>query len=197
MGTIRFPINNMKAPRKPTTSRMARPKKTVSSQEFYPREEESHDDHEYSAPKPAPAPVKPATPATSSSDLYTPSTPTSAAAFAAAAAAAAAAASASSTPATAASAPVSEGEYAPTGGLVMHLSEMQGISITELSTMAMSYNVENPSSLRKNELICEILKKVADQNGTIHGEGVLEILSDGYGFLRSGRYNYRPCPEDI
>ncbi len=191
----------MKAPRKPSTSRMSRPKKTTSSQEFYPRDEEHHDeDQEFSQPKPKPAaaPVKPAMPATSSSDLYTPTAPTSTAAFAAAAAAAAAASSALASAPAAASIPNTEGEEVmPSGGLVMDLSEMQGISITELSTMAMSYNVENPSSLRKNELICEILKKVADQNGTIHGEGVLEILSDGYGFLRSWRYNYLPCPEDI
>lgn len=183
----------MKAPRKVVTSRMSRIKKTSDESENIPETRPVE--------KTESAPVKPAI--SSSSDLYTPSRPTAASLAAAAAAPIAAPVSAPFpvAPTPAASAPVSSSnadpEYVPSGGPVMHLSKMQEISITELNKMAMEYNVENTSSLRKNELICEILKKVADQNGTIHGEGVLEILSDGYGFLRSWRYNYLPCPEDI
>lgn len=173
----------MKAPRKTTPTRMARSKK-----ETLPLEEQEApviEKGEKPEPAPAAAPSK-----TSFSDLYTPSRPT------------AASASASSPVAPAPAAPAAsqsnaEPEYVPSNGPVMHLSKMQEMATTELNKMAMDYNVENTSSLRKNELISEILKKVADQNGTIHGEGVLEILSDGYGFLRSWRFNYLPCPEDI
>ncbi len=63
--------------------------------------------------------------------------------------------------------------------------------------MAADYVIENANLLKKHELICEILKRNADRNGTMNGDGVLEILPDGYGFLRSACYNYLPCPEDI
>jgi transcription termination factor Rho len=57
--------------------------------------------------------------------------------------------------------------------------------------------VETVATLKKYELIFEILKKNAERNGLMFGEGVLEILPDGFGFLRSPAYNYLPCPEDI
>ncbi len=92
----------------------------------------------------------------------------------------------------------SEGsDYSAATGPSLHLGDVQRLPIPELNAMAVEYGVENTGTLRKNELICEILKRVADRNGTIHGEGVLEILHDGYGFLRSGRYNYLPYAEDI
>jgi len=77
------------------------------------------------------------------------------------------------------------------------LSELQAKTIIDLNKMAADYVIENANLLKKHELICEILKRNADRNGTMNGDGVLEILPDGYGFLRSACYNYLPCPEDI
>ncbi|HHS50842.1 MAG TPA: transcription termination factor Rho [candidate division Zixibacteria bacterium] len=63
--------------------------------------------------------------------------------------------------------------------------------------MAEHVGVETPSSLRKQEIIFQYLEKVVSYNGNIHGSGVLEVLPDGYGFLRSPDYNYLPGPDDI
>ncbi len=82
-------------------------------------------------------------------------------------------------------------------GQVMHLSELQQKSVPELHAMADSYGLIDLGALRKHELIFEVLKVNAHLNGTIFGKGVLEILPDGFGFLRSPYYNYLPCPEDI
>ncbi|MBN1675982.1 MAG: transcription termination factor Rho [Kiritimatiellae bacterium] len=79
----------------------------------------------------------------------------------------------------------------------MHLSEMQQKSVPELHAMADGFGLHDLGALRKHELIFEILKANAQFGGTIFGEGVLEILPDGFGFLRSPYYNYLPCPEDI
>ncbi|WP_027369646.1 transcription termination factor Rho [Desulfovermiculus halophilus] len=79
----------------------------------------------------------------------------------------------------------------------MNLSEMKKRSMNELMQLAAEYEVENPSSLRKQELIFAILQACSSQNGNIYGEGVLEILPDGFGFLRSPMYNYMPGPDDI
>ncbi len=80
---------------------------------------------------------------------------------------------------------------------VMNLSEMKKKTMDELMKLAAQYNVENPSSLRKQELIFAILQSYAMKHGNIYGEGVLEILPDGFGFLRSPLYNYMPGPDDI
>ncbi len=80
---------------------------------------------------------------------------------------------------------------------IMNLSEMKKRSMNELMQLAAEYEVENPSSLRKQELIFAILQACSSQNGNIYGEGVLEILPDGFGFLRSPMYNYMPGPDDI
>jgi len=80
---------------------------------------------------------------------------------------------------------------------VMNLSEMKKKSMDELMKLASQYNVENPSSLRKQELIFAILQAYSQKYGNIYGEGVLEILPDGFGFLRSPLYNYMPGPDDI
>jgi transcription termination factor Rho len=69
--------------------------------------------------------------------------------------------------------------------------------MNELMQLAAEYEVENPSNLRKQELIFAILQACSSQNGNIYGEGVLEILPDGFGFLRSPMYNYMPGPDDI
>ncbi|MFW5819287.1 MAG: transcription termination factor Rho [Desulfovermiculus sp.] len=79
----------------------------------------------------------------------------------------------------------------------MNLSEMKKRSMNELMQLAAEYEVENPSNLRKQELIFAILQACSSQNGNIYGEGVLEILPDGFGFLRSPMYNYMPGPDDI
>ncbi len=80
---------------------------------------------------------------------------------------------------------------------VMNLSEMKKKSMDELMKLAAQFNVENPSSLRKQELIFAILQEYSQKYGNIYGEGVLEILPDGFGFLRSPLYNYMPGPDDI
>lgn len=80
---------------------------------------------------------------------------------------------------------------------IMNLSEMKKRSMNELMQLAAEYEVENPSNLRKQELIFAILQACSSQNGNIYGEGVLEILPDGFGFLRSPMYNYMPGPDDI
>ena len=79
----------------------------------------------------------------------------------------------------------------------MNLSELKKKSMSELMQLAKDYKVENPSSLRKQELIFSLLQSCSSQNGHIYGEGVLEILPDGFGFLRSPMYNYIPGPDDI
>ncbi len=79
----------------------------------------------------------------------------------------------------------------------MDLEELKQKKIDELITMADKAGVENPNSLRRQEIIFKILEGVVAENGTIHASGVLEVLPDGYGFLRSPDYNYLPGPDDI
>ncbi len=79
----------------------------------------------------------------------------------------------------------------------MNLSELKTRSMPALMELAAQFNVENPSNMRKQELIFSILQACASQNGSIYGEGVLEILPDGFGFLRSPMYSYMPGPDDI
>jgi transcription termination factor Rho len=79
----------------------------------------------------------------------------------------------------------------------MNLSELKKKSMSELMQLAGEYDIENPSNLRKQELIFALLQSCASQNGSIYGEGVLEILPDGFGFLRSPMYSYMPGPDDI
>jgi transcription termination factor Rho len=79
----------------------------------------------------------------------------------------------------------------------MNLSELKKKSMSELMQLATEYDIENPSNLRKQELIFALLQACASQNGSIYGEGVLEILPDGFGFLRSPMYSYMPGPDDI
>ena len=79
----------------------------------------------------------------------------------------------------------------------MNLSELKVKSMTELMTLADEFNVENASSMRKQELIFALLQNCSSQNGAIYGDGVLEILPDGFGFLRSPLCSYMPGPDDI
>ncbi|MFM8314778.1 MAG: Rho termination factor N-terminal domain-containing protein, partial [Deltaproteobacteria bacterium] len=79
----------------------------------------------------------------------------------------------------------------------MHLKELKEKPISELTELAKSLGVESPGGLRRQELIFGILQAQTEQNGSIYGEGVLETLPDGFGFLRAPDYNYLPGPDDI
>jgi len=84
-----------------------------------------------------------------------------------------------------------------TEGGGMNLAELKEKSIAELNDLAHNLSIEGASNLRKQELIFAILQAQSDKDGVISGEGVLEILPDGFGFLRSPDYNYLPGPDDI
>ncbi len=79
----------------------------------------------------------------------------------------------------------------------MNLRDLKRKPISDLTSMARDYNIEGASGMRKQELIFALLQAQAAQNGVISGEGVLEILPDGFGFLRAPDYNYLPGPDDI
>ena len=79
----------------------------------------------------------------------------------------------------------------------MNLSELKEKTITELNAIAKDLNVQGFSGLRKQELIFKILQGQAEKDGLIFAEGVLEVLPDGFGFLRAPDYNYLPGPDDI
>jgi transcription termination factor Rho len=79
----------------------------------------------------------------------------------------------------------------------MNLAELKEKSIDELNSLANNLSIEGASNLRKQELIFAILQAQSEKDGVISGEGVLEILPDGFGFLRSPDYNYLPGPDDI
>jgi len=79
----------------------------------------------------------------------------------------------------------------------LDLGELKAKTITELYSLAKEMKLEGTSGLKKQDLIFEILKGQTEQKGLIFASGVLEILSDGYGFLRSPNYNYLPGPDDI
>ena len=79
----------------------------------------------------------------------------------------------------------------------MNLKELKEKKISELTRMARDLNVEGASGMRKQDLIFAILQAQAEKEGLIYGEGVLEILPDGFGFLRAPDYNYLPGPDDI
>jgi transcription termination factor Rho len=79
----------------------------------------------------------------------------------------------------------------------MDLNDLKNKSIADLAEISREMNIENASGLRKQELIFEIVKAKTVQNGQVFGSGVLEILQEGYGFLRSPNYSYLPGPDDI
>ncbi len=85
---------------------------------------------------------------------------------------------------------------APREGL-MNLAELTERTISELITIARSVGLVGASALRKQDLIFKILEAQAEKNGLIFAEGVLEVLPDGFGFLRAPNYNYLPGPDDI
>jgi transcription termination factor Rho len=79
----------------------------------------------------------------------------------------------------------------------MHLAELKAKSPADLLAYAESLSIENASNLRKQDMMFAILKNLADNDQPIFGDGVLEILPDGFGFLRSPQANYLPGPDDI
>ena len=79
----------------------------------------------------------------------------------------------------------------------LNLTELKQKKMSDLMDLAVKFKVENPSGMRKQELIFALLQGCAAQNGQIYGEGVLEVLPDGFGFLRSPTYSYMPGPDDI
>ena len=79
----------------------------------------------------------------------------------------------------------------------MDIADLKGKTIPELVSVANTLKIEGSSSLRKQELIFKILEAQTQQNGLIFAEGVLQVLPEGYGFLRSPDYNYLPGPDDI
>lgn len=85
----------------------------------------------------------------------------------------------------------------PNGAKMMDARELNKLSVAELTKLAVNYNLEDISGLRKQELIGRIVAIQAKQNGSVYGGGVLEILPDGFGFLRSEENNYLAGGEDI
>jgi len=79
----------------------------------------------------------------------------------------------------------------------MNLVELKGKNISELIDVAKTFKIDGATSMRKQDLIFSILQAQTEQNGVIYGEGVLEILPDGFGFLRSPDSNYLPGPDDM
>ncbi|TCH99021.1 transcription termination factor Rho [Roseococcus sp. SYP-B2431] len=79
----------------------------------------------------------------------------------------------------------------------MHLSELKAKSPPDLLAFAEELGVENASTLRKQDIMFAVLKTLADNDQAIYGEGTLEILSDGFGYLRSPQANFLPGPDDI
>ncbi len=79
----------------------------------------------------------------------------------------------------------------------LHITDLQKLSVNELHDIARSEGLTEYTSLKKQDLIFNIVKARITKTGMMYGEGVLEILPDGFGFLRSPDYNYLPCPDDI
>ena len=78
-----------------------------------------------------------------------------------------------------------------------HISELQHMTMPQLLKIAKDEGLVEYTGLKKQDLIFRIIKERAKQNGLMFGEGTLEVLPDGFGFLRSPDYNYLPCPDDI
>ncbi|MEW6161553.1 MAG: transcription termination factor Rho, partial [Verrucomicrobiota bacterium] len=85
----------------------------------------------------------------------------------------------------------------PIGATTINISQLQAMSMADLNQMAKEMGIENFGTMKKHEVIFQILQKNAERSGILFAEGVLEILPEGFGFLRSQSFNYLPCPEDI
>jgi len=105
-------------------------------------------------------------------------------------------------PSAPADAPVTETQEPPKApprrqGEGLNISELKDMSIQKLTQVAKDLTVAGATGMRKQELIFQILKAQTEQSGFIFSEGVLEVLPDGFGFLRAPDYNYLPGPDDI
>ncbi len=80
---------------------------------------------------------------------------------------------------------------------IMDISELQSLRVKDLTKLAQELDVSDYSGLRKHDLIMKILESQAQKQGNVYARGVLEIMPDGYGFLRSPDFNYLPGPDDI
>ncbi len=79
----------------------------------------------------------------------------------------------------------------------MNVNELQKLKIKELADLAGQLNIEGYSGLNKQEVIVKILEAQTEKEGGVTARGVLEVLNEGYGFLRSPDFNYLPGPDDI
>jgi transcription termination factor Rho len=88
-------------------------------------------------------------------------------------------------------------KYEQVKGGKLYIKDLQTMDIHGLHDIAKQEGIQDYIGLKKQDLIFQILRSRIRQNGLMYGEGVLEILPDGFGFLRSPEYNYLPCPDDI
>ncbi|MCX5675052.1 MAG: Rho termination factor N-terminal domain-containing protein, partial [Planctomycetota bacterium] len=79
----------------------------------------------------------------------------------------------------------------------LHIAELQKMTVAQLHALAKAENVADYAGLKKQDLVFQILKNRVQSSGLMFGEGVLEVLPDGFGFLRSPDYSYMPSPDDI
>jgi len=79
----------------------------------------------------------------------------------------------------------------------LNLSDLKATSPKDLLAIAEELEIENASTMRKGEIMFQVLRERADEGWDIAGDGVLEVLQDGFGFLRSPEANYLPGPDDI
>jgi len=93
--------------------------------------------------------------------------------------------------------PLELDEELPADDHGLNLKSLKAMKISELAHIAKAFNIEGISNMRKQELIFAILGAQTVQSGLVYGEGVLETLPDGFGFLRAPDYNYLPGPDDI
>src|SRR6201996_4794644 len=88
-------------------------------------------------------------------------------------------------------------KYEQVKGGKLYIKDLQQMDVIGLHEIARQEGIADYVGLKKQDLIFQILRSRIRQNGLMYGEGVLEILPDGFGFLRSPEYNYLPCPDDI
>jgi transcription termination factor Rho len=100
-------------------------------------------------------------------------------------------------PVTQAAPPVTQAAPPPRGADSLKITDLKDLSIQKLTQIAKEKNVAGATGMRKQDLIFQILKAQTEQSGFIFSEGVLEVLPDGFGFLRAPDYNYLPGPDDI
>jgi len=90
-------------------------------------------------------------------------------------------------------------DYKPANpqGKTINIEALKDMKMAELTKLAREMDIQGASVLKKQDLMFKILQVQAEKEGLMFGEGTLEILSEGFGFLRSAKYNYLPCPDDI